>query len=221
MRSKHFQLVVLLFFMVYTAVYAQNVRFGVQAGGGVASAYNYYPEKNEYTSDPLLGIAKNYLVPSYSLNLYFSVPLKEKIAVAIEPGIIQKGFSTKQISQNDLLHNRTFLTYVQMPVLLEFCFENPITVSVGAEFGYLIKARWKNNDEATDDIMNYYKKNKIDAGLQFGIFYTFAGYFDLGLKTAGSFTNLEKHYLTDENGQVLAGVGKKATYLNAFARVKL
>ncbi len=222
MKLRHFQLIILLVSITNTTVFAQDIRFGVQAGGGVASAYNYYPDRNEYMDDASLGLPKNYIVPSYSLNLYLSIPLEDEFAIAVEPGIIQKGFLNKVVEDYDLYHNKFCLTYIHAPVLLEYGgFDIPITLSIGPEFGYLFKARLKSNDGTDDDMMYYFRKNRLDVGLQFGVYYTYEEHLDLGLKFGNSFTNLEKLYLTDDLGNVLGSVGKKATYLNAFVRVKL
>lgn len=200
---------------------AQNLRFGIQAGGGIASAYNYFPEKNEYTNDMELGIPKNFIVPSYNFNLYVSYPINDVIAIAVEPGFIQKGYSNKFIDNNDLAYNRNYLSYLQLPILLEYKIQDPITLTIGPEISYLIRARLKNEGvDGSDDLMSFYQKNRIDAGLQFGGFYTFNERYDLGLKLGASFTNLDKNYLPNESGEVVAVVKKQATYFNAFARYK-
>lgn len=200
---------------------AQNFKFGVQAGGGIASAYNDFSEKNEFTNDLELGIPKNYPVPSYSFNLYASFPINELFSIAFEPGFIQKGYSNKFIQINDLTHNKNYLSYVQMPILLEYKLQEPITLSVGPEIGYLLKARLTNDGlEGSIDMMNYYQKNRLDIGLQFGAFYTFNERFDLGLKLGTSLTNLDKIYLTNDYLEIVTDIKKKAMYINAFARVK-
>lgn len=221
MKSKNNLFIV--FFLLYStfSTSAQSLKFGVQAGGGLASAYNYFPEKNEYTTDIELGIPKNFIVPSYNFNLYISCPINDLAAVAVEPGFIQKGYSNKFIDNNDLAYNKNYLSYIQMPILLEYKIQQPITLSIGPEIGYLLRARLKNEGiDGSVNLMNYYQKNRVDVGMQFGVFYTFNERFDLGLKLGASLTNLEKNYLVNESGEVLADIKKKATYLNTFTRYK-
>lgn len=199
---------------------AQQLRFGVQSGVGMASAFNHFSKNNELKHSPELK-PNNSPVLSYSANLYISYPFNEQFSVALEPGLIRKGFANQIHEGNDLLYNRNFLYYVQLPVLVEFKLDNPFTFSIGPELGYLLSAKLKEKHDADlIDLMHYYQKNRIAAGVQGGGYYSFSKNFDLGLKTGLSFTNLDKFILMDTEGHVVAEVRRKALYINAFTRYK-
>ena len=127
----------------------------------------------------------------------------------------------KFVQNYDLSHNKTYSFYIQVPILLEYNPVSPVTLTFGPEFGYLLNARMKVNDISEPiSLMNYYKNNRLDVGIQAGGYYTFSDHLDVGIKSGTSFTNLEKFYLTNDEGSVLTEVRKKSVYLNAFARIK-
>lgn len=198
----------------------ESIRFGVQAGGGLTSAYNYYPNKNKYASDAALVLPQNNPILSYSANLYISYPLNERFAVAVEPGFIQKGFMVEFVQSYDLMRNTTYLSFVQLPVLLEMKFDLPITFTFGPEFSYLVDAKRKSLDlNEKISLMGYYQKNRIDAGLQAGGYYSFSENWDVGLKAGGSLTSLEKYFITNVDGSSVIEVRKKNIYFNLFTRI--
>ncbi len=196
----------------------QEIKYGVQAGAGVASAFKYYPNKNEYTNNPDFGISRSLPVLSYNFNLYVSYLINERFGVAVEPGFIQKGFADKFVD-TDLTHNKTYLSYFQLPVLAEFKLENGFTLTFGPEFGYLISAKMKSLDISESmSLMHYYQNNRFDFGFQGGGYYSFSENLDLGVKAGASLTNLEKFYVEVEGGSAFIEVRRNAMYFNVFAR---
>jgi hypothetical protein len=212
---------VILYFFHYGAATGQKLRYGVQLSGGIASAYQYYPKKNEYTNNPDFGMPKNIPILSYGFNLYASYELNEQLGIAFEPGFIRKGFANKFVDSYDLTHNKTYLSYIQLPVLMEFKLADFMTLTIGPEIGYLIDAKLKQIDALESvSIMNYYQHNRIDVGLQGGAYYSLSDNFDVGLKAAASLTNLERFYIEVEGGNALVEVRRNSMYIHAFTRVK-
>lgn len=200
----------------------QEIQYGIQAGGGLASAFNYYPKKNEYTNDPDFGIPKNIPILSYNINLYISYFVNENFGVAIEPGFIQKGFANKFVDSYDLTDNKIYLSYIQVPVLMEFKFKNALNLTIGPEIGYLVDAEFKQIDEAERiSLMNYYQNNRVDVGVQAGGYYSFTERLDIGLKAGASLTNLEKFYIEIDGENAFVEVRRNAMYINAFVRMRL
>ncbi|NLO71431.1 MAG: PorT family protein [Porphyromonadaceae bacterium] len=220
MKNRLLFILTIFIFCCFVKGNAQYIRFGIQAGAGIASAFNYYPKNNDLKDDPEMKL-HNSPILSYSSNLYISYPLNDVYSIAVEPGLIRKGFSNQFFDGYDELYNRNFLYYFQLPVLLEFKFDRPITLSIGPEFGYLLSAKLKEKyDTELMDLMHYYRKNRVDLGLQGGGFYSFSENFDFGLKIGFSFTNLDKFYLGDTEGYMLTEIRRKALYINAFTRYK-
>lgn len=223
MKKNRLFFLAVLFISIFTqsAHAQQKFTVGLQGGLGMASAYNFYNKGNAYTSDIELGIPKNYPTLSYMYNLYLSYKINEKYGVALEPGIVRKGYGTK-IYNEDVFFNKRRLNYFQLPVLMEFYVDNAFTLTIGPEFGYLLSAKMKSNDDSDSlNLIKLYRKNRFDFGVQLGGFYTFIDHIDVGLKIGGSFTNIEKSYLTDISGNVLTDVFTKNMYANLFTRIKL
>jgi hypothetical protein len=188
----------------------QKFSVGIQGGLGGAFTENSYTGGNEYTTDMLLGIPEVYPVWSHMYNLYFSYGINNGFGIALEPGIIRKGYGSKRVSERgDVVFDRRQTEYLQLPLLLEFSPAESVRLTAGPEFGYLRDKKMRTNH------------NRLDLGIQVGGYYTLKKHLDVGIKIGAAFTGGDKYYLTNDAGEVLTEVFRRNYYAGSFIRVKL
>ncbi len=201
---------------------AQNVQFGVQLAGGASSVYNFLPAAEKLLRETEWAIPIAYPNLSYGAAAYVSVPLNDNFYVATEPGFLRKGYTVKYVGEFDLIHNSRFIHYLQLPLLLEMRVDDNLWVSLGPELGWLLRAIQKNYDDPEPiDLMYYYSKNRLDAGLQAGAFYTVTSGIDVGAKLGASIKPVERFFRESQEHDVLVRITKRNLYLQLFFRIKL
>jgi hypothetical protein len=225
MRKKITAAFIILFLLpAGHSLYAQQkFSVGIQGGLGVAFTENSYRGGNEYTTDVILGIPKVYPVLSHMYNLYFSYRMNNVFGIALEPGIIRKGYGGKRVlEEGDVLFDRRQIEYLQLPLLLEFSLTESVQLMAGPEFGYLLDKKMRTTHDSKPAVLTDLPKNdRFDFGIQVGGYYTLMKHLDVGIKVGASFTGGDKYYLTNDAGEVLTKVYRKNCYANSFIRVKL
>ncbi|OPZ31032.1 MAG: hypothetical protein BWZ00_00709 [Bacteroidetes bacterium ADurb.BinA174] len=218
---KKLALFTIISFCLFTNLYAQKLRFGIQGSGGMATAATTNREKEFSEIETVyLGISKIHPVFSYGFNIYAGYAINEDWGVAIEPGFIRKGFAKKVDINNNIEKLQTRLNYFQIPILAEVFFSENITLTLGPELSYLLDAKEVIEKQSTD-VLKQYNKNKLDVALQVGLYYTFNKHFDIGIKSGVSATRLGKFAILNSENEVVVEYDRRNAYGHVFLRVKL
>lgn len=225
MRKTVFTSFITLFLLLAIPGLHAQKRFsvGIQGGLGATFTENKYKGGNEYTTDVILGIPKIYPVLSPMYNLYLSYSINENFGIAVEPGMIRKGYGSKRVlEEGDVVFDRRQMDYLQFPLLMELYVDKSVTITVGPEFGYLLDKKMKTTQNSKPAVStDLPKNNRFDVGIQIGGYYTFMKHLDVGIKVGASFIRGDKYYLTNDAGEVLTRVSRKNNYVNPFIRIRL
>lgn len=219
-------IIALVLLLVWQGMNAQQkFSVGIQGGLGVSFSENEYKSGNEYTNDVILGIPEIYPVLSHMYNLYLSYRINDEFGIAMEPGIIRKGYGSKRVEEEgerEVLFDRRKMDYLQFPLLLELFLTESVTLTAGPEIGYLLNKKMSTTRNskpvASTDLP---KNNRFDVGMQVGGHYTFMKHLDVGIKVGVSFLRGDKYYLTNDAGEVLTRVSRRNMYASPFIRIKL
>ena len=132
---------------------AGRVNIGIKGGVNV---YNVHNDNNtEY--DPRIGFNFG-LLGHIHLNTNF----------AIQPEIVYSAQGAKQTVDNGT--NNLNLDYINVPVLLQYMFDNGLRLQAGPQVGFLVSAKSKTGNNSID-VKN--DMNPIDFALSFGTSYVF------------------------------------------------
>ena len=132
-------------------VSAQHVNVGIKAGVNV---YNISNENNaEY--DPLVG---------FNLGLLGHIHLAKQLALQPEITYSAQGAKFK----NGSVETKIKLGYINVPVLVQYMFDNGFRLQAGPQIGFLVNAKSETGSTKVD-----IKKNlkSVDFGLGFGLGY--------------------------------------------------
>ena len=129
-----------------------QLAFGARAGANLATepAQGLY---HQFLARPYFGIFANY---------------KFKIPVALQVGV---NYSGEGANYKDLGTDETFKirhSFLTIPVLVQYRFGFGGYIEAGPQFGLLLSAREKYNDEASTDAKQYYKGTDVSAGIGLG-----------------------------------------------------
>ena len=151
-KNMRIYLITLIIAVVATnALQAQHLNIGIKGG---LNMYNVVNENNNY-GDPIAGFHIG-LVSHFHLNDQF----------ALQPELV---FSTQGSNNtNDGLNSKLNLNYINVPVSLQYMFDNGFRLFAGPQLSFLVGAKsYSNNTELdrTDDF------NGIDFGAVLGMSY--------------------------------------------------
>lgn len=138
-------------FFIVGRIQAQNAQFGIKAGVNVASLHS----NTIYNMDPRTSIYAGGLVHIH-LNKYF----------AVQPELLYSCQGTSQMTDGGKITWR--LNYVNLPVLLQYMFDNGFRLQTGPQLGLLASAREKLNG-VISNVQNYY--TTADLSWSFGAGY--------------------------------------------------
>lgn len=218
---KKLALFTIISFCLFTNLHAQKLRLGIQGGTGISTATTTDGEKEFSDIETVyLGISKIYPVFSYGFNIYAGYAINKDWGIAIEPGLIRKGFAKKIEINNNIERIQTHLNYFQIPILAEVFLSENLTLTVGPEMSYSLNAE-EVIDKQSTDVSNQYNKNKLDVALQVGFYYTLNKHFDVGLKSGVSATRLGKFAILNNDNEVVTEYERRNAYGHVFFRVKL
>jgi len=153
-----FLFVLMTAFLINGVVSAQNINspkghINIGIKGGV-NFYNIHND-NAATYDPKIG---------FNLGLLGHIHVAKHFA--LQPEIQYSAQGAKYT--NDFGDNKINLNYINVPVLLQYMWDNGFRLQAGPQAGILVSAKSKNNDN-TVDIKNNFKP--LDLGLSFGASY--------------------------------------------------
>lgn len=155
MKSISFFMVIILTVLFSSSSYGQSkFGFGAKAGINISDQFTSATGENVNVKSIL----------RFNGGLYCNYKFLDK--VAIQPELL---FSGKGSDWNDPDYDvKDLLTYIDIPVLIKYQVIKLLGVHAGPQFGYLLSAVQKNNENGeTENIDDYYKKP--DLGLVLGI----------------------------------------------------
>jgi hypothetical protein len=136
-------IIVAITLMAVASASAQNVNIGAKAG---LNSYNIENNNSEFDSK----IGFNFgLIGHTHLNEFF----------AVQPEIF---YSVQGAKSGNTDVN---LAYINVPVLLQFMFDNGFRIQTGPQLGFMMNAEAKNNNDTINIEENY---KSIDLGLNIG-----------------------------------------------------
>ncbi len=165
--------------MVLTPARAQNIEFGVEIGGGLASlSYDAGPPYSEeiyireWDARPRVG---------YNIFAFTQVPITTSLS-------IQSGLRFSQLGDRASHDNNTFKLekrqqYLSVPVRIRYyLFDGPVYVVAGPEFGYLVWAAstWPllppfPPDRQNNNFDGFLKRTNVVLGAGIGAAFTLLG----------------------------------------------
>lgn len=146
------------FFLLTTALSAQEVSFGAKGGLNIAD---------------ITSLSNSKARASIHLGAFAKVQLTENWAV--QPELVYSGQGAKVDPSLPLLSDFTLaLNYINLPVMLQYHLVPEFHLEAGPQIGFLVAAKARE-DGNTINLKDEYKG--IDFGLGFGLGYTF----DMGL----------------------------------------
>src|SRR5665647_2457764 len=132
---------------------AGHINIGIKGGVNVYNVHNDYNTKY----DPRIGFNFG-LLGHIHLNNHF----------AIQPEIVYSAQGAKQTVDNGT--NKLNLDYINVPVLLQYMFDNGLRLQAGPQVGFLVSAKSKTGNNSID-VKNDLKP--IDFGASIGASYVF------------------------------------------------
>lgn len=139
-------------------------------------------------TEPVTGFYHVFLARPYA-GLFAQYNFDSPLALQVGANYSGEGANYKDLSTGDKYQIRhSFLT---IPVLLQYKFGFGGYIEAGPQFGFLLSANEKYNDEPSVDSKQYYKGTDVSAGL--GLGYEFKGTgFGISARYMRGLTNLNK-----------------------------
>jgi len=160
-------------FLVTTAVHAQDINIGVKGGLNV---YNINNDNNsEY--DSKLG---------FHLGLIGHIHLTRQFAV--QPELVYSVQGAKYT--NGGIKSKLNLGYVNIPVLLQYMFDNGFRLQAGPQVGFMLNAKTEIGDVKTDVKDNF---KTVDFGLGFGMGYVTTSGFGIDARYNFGLSNINEN----------------------------
>ncbi len=169
--KKHYLLPVLVFISVFqTNSTAQDVKFGIVAGPSMSTF-----QSNFFDGNFRFGFHAGMMV---EIGFTENWNLRSEIIYS-QQGMVYKDQDASQSQTKYKNHNN----YIDVPVLLEYVFNDRFSGYIGPGLGFLLKAtniiKYPGIDETTDVTDTY---NRIDVGFYLGAEYYIWEKFSLGLR---------------------------------------
>ena len=177
-------ILVSIVFLLSVKVGAQDVQFGIKAGGNMAL------EVGDNTTDPRYGI---------HVGGFLSKPLSKVLDLQLELLYSMQGGSSNEWDWTDKFD------YINLPVMLKIYVNKErrkFSIDVGPQFGYLISAKNTGIFNYNDDAFN---KFEVDLGL--GVSYKIIDELDVTFRFTGGLTNIFKEDDTSKNRCIQLGIG--------------
>lgn len=153
----------LLFTLFFQQSYGQPA-FMLKAG------FNYVTNVATKNGDLRNGLeGENEYRMSYHIGIAFQPQPSGKLGLVPEILFSSKGFK----ATNDLGRSTVFLSYINLPILLNYQITQNFSVQLGPEIGYLLAAKSKN-ESGTVNIKSAWD-NEFDLGLSLGMTYKLLG----------------------------------------------
>jgi hypothetical protein len=148
----------------------QDIHFGIKAGLNAAML----TVKNQGETEIRPGLHAGGLAHIHLLRKW-----------ALQPELFYSGQGGKQIINST--EYKTNLHYLNLPVLLQYMFQNGFRLQAGPQVGFLLKAQREVNDNEGNIIQNY---KEIDVSLPVGVSYLSASGLGVDLRWAFGLNNV-------------------------------
>jgi hypothetical protein len=157
-------------FFCFQTLKAQEIHFGVKAGLN-ASMLTIKDQK------------ATEIKPGFHAGGLAHVHLANQLAV--QPELFYSGQGGKQIISNT--EYKTNLHYLNLPVLLQYMFDNGFRLQAGPQLGFMLKAQREVNNSEANIIQNY---KSIDVSLPVGLSYVSSSGLGADLRWAFGLKNI-------------------------------
>lgn len=144
----------ILFSFFFTVVSFGQINISVRAGGNIA------------TTKSLIAFPKNRL--GWYSGLIFKIPIQKKLF--IQPELLYSSKGYKSNDQFGSIYQTVRLNYLNLPVLLNYHFDEKTSIAFGPEFGYLLSAQLVIDRENNFNVTKQYPP-KFDVGASMGLQY--------------------------------------------------
>lgn len=169
--------VFILSMVASTALFAQQPKFGLKAGLNMATLTNSGGDLKAGFHGG--GLAHIHITPAFSL----------------QPEIVYSNQGSKGSSDSKLN-----LNYINVPVLLQYNFDNGFRLQGGPQIGFLLNAKSKFGDLETDVSDNY---KSIDFSIPVGLSYLGYSGFGVDARYNIGITNVVENSATNYRNSVL------------------
>jgi hypothetical protein len=192
MLNSYFKFLVLLILFTGINLHAQEFKYGIEIGSVLTGTMSDFPNSVEKAVLPPV---------SYSINGYVEYKENETWGLSIDPGIILKAKVTP--NQHPLLVEKVYYVqydYLNMPLTVNFYFNNRFSVSCGPQFAYILDG--KGDATPSDNAINITntKKTNFETTMLIGLNLSIIKNIDFCLRYNRGFTYVQKrYYLTDES----------------------
>ncbi len=165
-------LILALFICSSSALQAQSPAFGIKAGGNLSNIWTTEDNSTDYISGIHLGALAH-------------LHLSKKWA--IQPEILYSGQGGETTAGS--ITNKLRLNYVNIPVLLQYMFDNRFRLQAGPQLGFLASANSKLNGKETDVKDNF---KSIDFSLPLGVGYLSESGLGIDARWVPGFSEIQK-----------------------------
>jgi hypothetical protein len=114
---------------------------------------------------------------SYHIGVFGNLALNNKISASADLLYSNKGYATQRASGEEV---NIYFHYINLPLLLNYALTQDLKFGLGPEFGYLLSARSKYNEQSMDVGILY--KNKFDIGLDAAVDFSASEFLHVGLR---------------------------------------
>lgn len=193
-----------------TFLSAQEYRLGYMAGIGLSHITSAWPEEYPQTVS-----YKPYF--STSINAYVGLKGKGNFGAFIEPGFIIKGGVLKN-DPNGNTNVKVSLTYLHLPLSLQYSLNDKLFISAGPEVSLLFRAREKSGGVSHDATI--YLDNELELSGQVALNYSLTERVDIGMRYGKGFSFVRDITIVDANYNPVGNVKAYNQYLHFLIRVK-
>ena len=166
-----------LLYLVPHSMHGQNARFGIVAGPNFSTLSSNFFE--------------GHFRVGFHAGVFGQFKFSEKWALRPELFYSQQGMTIRD-EPGSYTKFMNYNNYINLPVQLEYFFNDRFSLQFGPGLGFLLKAKeiikYPGNDN-TEDVTDTY--NRVDVGFYLGFEYSFKKHFGLGLRFYSSFMYVE------------------------------
>lgn len=211
MSTKFEKLSMLCLLFVAVNIQAQEFNFGVSTGVDVTNI-------RVSNSTTIAYLEYNPMI-AFNLNAFAAYRSAGFWGITAEPGFIRKGAKETVVYSAEKQEARLFLSYLQLPLLVDFYLTRKLSLSVGPEFAYLMSAKVNYDGKFTD--ISYAYDNKFEVSGMAAINYTILPKVDIALRYSHGFTKTTQIDFTDIHNEPLGHVKEYNQYLQLLLRARI
>ena len=215
MNIRHiaFSFATLVFLFSTQLVSGQGFTFGLVAGTNVNFPYH----EGSYADLPYINTSQL----GYNLNLHLGYKSGALLGISVEPGFTTKShFSELESSASPAIKDySTQFSYFNVPVLVDLYILENLSLSVGPEPAYMLRARTVTNDIPSQNISGLYERFEMSGVI--GAQYTILANLDVGLRYSRAFTPFLATKLTNQSGNPIDDAKEYNQYIQALLRYRI